>query len=143
MADADDSTRKESKRKRSTAFLEPEELTADIVHKLEACRAGLDRKLAKYNEEVMKTQAKGRQSFIKSCEERINDLPEGVRSTVAAQLLADEEFAAGMDFFEVGTSDNKSGALSWSAGGTSLSETSWRTSECAILGDCSSVFKSH
>ncbi|KAL1860371.1 hypothetical protein Daus18300_009284 [Diaporthe australafricana] len=126
MASTDNLTRR-AKRKRSTALLEPEEVTANIMHKLESCRAGLDKKLAEYNELVMQTQTERRQSFIKSFEERIENLPEDVRSSVAAQLLADEEFAAGMNFSEVGTSDNKSGALSWSAEGTSLSETSWRT----------------
>ncbi|KAJ0124495.1 hypothetical protein J7T55_005833 [Diaporthe amygdali] len=127
MAEPIDLARKKSKRKRGASFPEPEEVTAEIMEKLQSSRQGLDKTISKYNDYIMRNQHKKRQLFIESCAKRIRILPDGVRSVVAAELLSDEDFAAEMDFSELHTSNGKSGVLHWSCADASLSDTSWRT----------------
>lgn len=139
MAEPNDLARKKPKRKRGASFPEPEEVTAEIMDKLQSSRQGLDKMISKYNDYIMRNQHKKRQLFIESCAKRIGILPDGVRSVVAAELLSDEDFAAEMDFSELHTSNGKSGVLHWSCADASLSDTSWRTSGSPLLGDGAST----
>lgn len=141
MADPKIPARTKSKRQRWTALPDPEEITADIMNELQISRRGIDKRLAKHNKLFMQTQIEKRQQFIEYCRTRIHDLPNGVRSDVARQLLSSEDFAVEMNFSEVHTSSANS-LLTWSCSDASMSDPSWRTCESPNRGDHASELSS-
>lgn len=134
MADPDTSAGKKSVRKRRTALLEPEEVTADILDELQRSRNGIDKKLAKYNDAFMQIQVRARQQFIEKCATRIRNLDDSVRPIVVVQLLSSEDFVVEMNFSELHTSSSKS-LLTWSCTDGTLSESSWKAGESSECGD--------
>lgn len=140
MADADISARAKSKRKRESALLEPEDVTADILDELQRSRKGIDKKLAKYNDAIMQIQVRERQQFIEKCATRIRNLHDSVRPIVVVQLLSSEDFAVEMNFSELHTSSSKSQSLlTWSCTDGTLSESSWKTGEPSEYGDNANI----
>lgn len=134
MAGPEIPARKKSQRKRWTILPDPEEVTTEIINELQSSRYGIDKKLAEYNDSFMQTQNEKRQQFIEYCRTRIHDLPNGIRSDVAKQLLSSEDFAVEMNFSEVHTS-SKNSLLTWSCSDASMSDPSWRICESSKRGD--------
>lgn len=140
MADPHISARTKSKRKRESAPLQPEEVTADILEELKRSRKGIDKKLAKYNDAFMQIQVRERQQFIEKCATRIRNLDDSVRPIVVVQLLSSEDFAVEMNFSELHTSSSKSQSLlTWSCTDDTLSESSWKTGESSECGDNANI----
>ncbi|POS79987.1 hypothetical protein DHEL01_v201629 [Diaporthe helianthi] len=125
MADPEVPARTKPKRKRCDTPLDPEEVAEGIMDELEKSRDSIDKKLAKYSDSILQAQSNKRQRFIDYCKSKIRGLPDGVRSSVATTLLSSEDFAVKMNFSELHTSSSTS-SLTWSCGGTSLSDPSWK-----------------
>lgn len=134
MADPEIQARKRSKRKRWTVLADPEEVMIEIMNELQSSRDNIDKELSKYNDSFMQTQNEKRHQFIEYCMVRVHDLPKGVRSNVATQLLSSEDFAVEMNFSEVHTSSADS-SLIWSCLDASMSDTSWRICESSKRAD--------